>query len=73
MYLQCGMLVYNGARCVHIDEPYAVKHVQNMSEDYLSCILGKCCEFHVICPCNVREMQNLHHSLYICGVLWIDS
>ena len=26
----CGMLVYNGARCVHIGELYAVKHVQNM-------------------------------------------
>ena len=27
---KCLILVYNGARCVHICEIYAVKHVQNV-------------------------------------------
>ena len=53
-------------RCVHICEIYAVKYVQKViTKDYLTCNPGKCCEFHVICPCIVRMVQNLRHSLYV--------
>ena len=52
---------------MHICEIYALKYVQNVltKDYYLTCNHGKCCEFHVICPCIVRKVQNLRHSLYI--------
>ena len=59
------MLVYNGVRGVHIGNTCSKTCAQCVQKYYLSCIHGKCCEFCVICPCNVREMQNLRHSLYI--------
>ena len=36
-----------------------------LTKDYLTCNHGKCCEFRVICPCIVRKVQNLRHSLYV--------
>ena len=36
-----------------------------LTKDYLTCNHGKCCEFCVICPCIVRKVQNLWHSLYV--------
>ena len=51
---------------MHICEIYAVKYVQKViTKDYLTCNHGKCCEFHVICPCIVRMVQNLRHLLYV--------
>ena len=45
---------------------YAVKYVQKViTKDYLTCNHGKCCKFRVICPCIVRKVQNLRHSLYV--------
>ena len=51
---------------MYICEIYAVKYVQKvLTKDYLTCNHGKCCEFRVICPCIVRKVQNLRHSLYV--------
>ena len=36
-----------------------------LTKDYLTCNHGKCCEFRVICPCIVRKVQSLRHSLYV--------
>ena len=36
-----------------------------LTKDYLTCNHGKCCKFRVICPCIVRKVQDLRHSLYI--------
>ena len=59
------VLVYM-ARGVCIYAKYAVKYVQNvLTKDYLTCNHGKCCEFRIICPCIVRKVQNLRHSLYV--------
>ena len=56
----------HGERCVHICEIYAVKYVQKViTKDYSTCNHGKCCEFRVICPCIVRKVQSLRHSLYV--------
>ena len=39
-FCKCVILVYNGARGVHICDIYAVKHVQKcVRKDYLSCAL----------------------------------
>ena len=36
-----------------------------LTKDYLTCNHGKCCEFRIVCPCMVRNVQNLRHSLYV--------
>ena len=36
-----------------------------LTKNYLTCNHGKRCEFGIICPCIVRNVQNLHHSLYV--------
>ena len=69
---KCLILVYHGARCVHICEIYAVKHVHDVLEK-ITYLVVSLQMLRISRYLLVRKAQYLRHSLYISGVLSIDS